>query len=128
MKIAKWMAVCAAAVLAVAGMAEARGKTKVELSGVINLNTATSSQLDQLPGVGEKAAQKIIAHRQKTQFQRPEEIVKVKGFGKKKFEKLKPYLTVSGPTTLKAKRVPANAPTSAQGMSQARSPTANGKR
>jgi competence protein ComEA len=121
MKIGKWMAVCAAAVLMVAGLAEAKGKTKVELSGVINLNTATSSQLDQLPGVGEKAAKKIIDHRQKTAFQRPEEIVKVKGFGKKKFEKLKPYLTVSGPTTLKAKRVPANAPASAEATAQARS-------
>lgn len=116
MNIAKWMAVCAAGLLMVAGAADAKGKTKVELSGVINLNTATSSQLDQLPGVGEKAAKKIIDYRKKTPFQRPEEIVKVKGFGKKKFQKMKPYLTVSGPTTLKAKRVPVNG-----GQAQARS-------
>lgn len=114
----KWMAVCAAALLALASAAEAKGKTRVQLSGVINLNTATSSQLDQLPGVGEKAAKKIIEHRQKTPFNRPEEIVKVKGFGKKKFEKLKPYLTVSGPTTLKAQRVPADS----GGAAQARMP------
>ena len=97
----KWMAVCAAALLALATTAEAKGKTKVQLSGVINLNQATSSQLDQLPGVGEKAAKKIIEHRQKTPFNRPEEIVKVKGFGKKKFDKLKAHLAITGATTIK---------------------------
>lgn len=125
MKMSKWMAVCAAGLLAFAfaATAEAKGKTKMQVSGVLNLNTATSSQLDQLPGVGEKAAKKIIEYRQKTPFNRPEEIVKVKGFGKKKFEKLKPHLTVSGPTTLKATRVPADGP-----PQQARMPAANAKR
>lgn len=107
MKLSKWMAMAAAAVLLLTGAAEAKGKTRVQCSGQINLNTATAAQLDQLPGVGEKAAIKIIEFRKKTPFQRPEEIVKVKGFGKKKFEKLKPYLAVSGPTTLKTQRVPA---------------------
>ena len=35
------------------------------------------------------------------------DLMKVKGFGKKKFEKLKANLTVSGPTTLAVKRVSA---------------------
>ena len=47
----------------------------------------------------------------------------MKGFGKKKFEKLKPHLTVSGPTTLKATRVPNDPP-----KQQARMPNANAKR
>lgn len=93
--------------------AASRKKTPVKISGVLNLNQATVSQLDLLPGVGEKAAKRIIAHREKTPFKRPEELVKVKGFGKKKFDKLKPYLTVSGPTTLAVQR---------EGTAQGRTP------
>ncbi len=90
-----------------AGEANAAGKRRsaVQVNGMINLNQATATQLDLLPGVGEKAAKKIIAFREKTPFKRPEELVKVKGFGKKKFEKLKPYLAVSGPTNLSVTRL-----------------------
>jgi competence protein ComEA len=89
------------------GVAEAR-RNRTQYTGVVNLNEATESELDRLPGVGLKAVQRIIAHREKRPFQRIEELVRVKGFGKKKFQKLKPYLTLTGPTTLKAE--PASAP------------------
>ena len=78
----------------------AKRASKKELSGVINLNQASAQQLDLLPGVGDKAAKRIVEHRAKTPFARPEELVRVKGFGKKKYEKLKAYLRVSGATTL----------------------------
>jgi competence protein ComEA len=78
---------------------------KHEYEGVVNLNTATAQQLDLLPGVGAKAAKRIIDHRTKTPFAKPEDLRQVKGFGKKKFDKLKPYLAVSGATTLKEKKV-----------------------
>ena len=86
--------------------AHAGGKAKTHrvVNGTLNLNSATLSQLDQLPGVGEKAAARIIDYRRKTPFTRPEEIVKVKGFGKKKYEKLKGHLAVSGPTTLTVRK------------------------
>lgn len=79
-------------------------KSQVQLTGTVNLNTATAAQLDLLPGVGVKAAKQIIEHRQKAPFAKVEEIVKVKGFGKKKFDRMKPYLAVSGETTLKAQK------------------------
>ncbi len=85
------------------GVAEA-GKSRARYTGVVNLNEATEAQLDLLPGVGAKAAQSILTHRKKRPFQRIEELVKVKGFGKKKVEKLKPYLTLTGPTTLKVEK------------------------
>jgi competence protein ComEA len=91
------------------GVAEA-GRGRTQYTGVVNLNQATEAELDQLPGVGLKAAQRIIAHREKRPFQRLEELVKVKGFGKKKFEKLKPYLTLTGQTTLKAEKPTASGP------------------
>ena len=71
------------------------------LQGVLNLNTASATQLDTMPGVGPKAAERIIAYRAKTPFTRPEDLIKVKGFGKKKLDKLKGHLAVTGPTTLK---------------------------
>ena len=85
------------------GSAEAAGAKKPgkQVTGVVNLNQATAQQLDLLPGVGAKAAQRILDYRKKTPFTRPEELVKVKGFGKKKFDKLKVHLAVAGPSTLK---------------------------
>jgi competence protein ComEA len=106
----------------VAGAAEAAGKRKaaaVKVSGVVNLNQASAAQLDLLPGVGEKAAKKIVAHREKTPFKRVEELVKVKGFGKKKFEKLKPYLVVAGPTTLAVQKDHLEGPLAPQGRAPA---------
>ncbi len=102
MKTAMAVAAVAAAGLMLlhGGSAQARAQGAAKLSGVANLNQASPSQLDLLPGVGEKAAKKIVAYREKTPFKRVEELVRVKGFGKKKFEKLKPYLSVTGPTTL----------------------------
>jgi competence protein ComEA len=113
MKMAtKAVAVVAVAFLAMSGEAFAakKAKTKLQVSGQVNLNNATKAQLDQLPGVGEKAAARIIEHRTKAPFAKTEELMKVKGFGKKKFEKLKANLTVSGPTTLAVKRVSASGP------------------
>ncbi len=84
----------------------ANAKLRTQYSGLVNLNEATLGQLDLLPGVGPKAAQRIIAWRQKRAFKRVEELVRVKGFGKKQFLKLKPYLTLEGPTTLRVEKVP----------------------
>ncbi len=83
----------------------ANTKTRAQYTGVVNLNEATVAQLDLLPGVGAKAAQRIITWREKRAFKRIEELVRVKGFGKKRFLQLKPYLTLQGATTLKAERV-----------------------
>ena len=70
----------------------------------VNINQASAEQLAYLPRVGAKAAQKVVDYRKaKGPFARPEDLMEVKGFGEKKFEQLRPYLTVSGPTTLDAK-------------------------
>ncbi len=61
----------------------------------INLNTATATELTQLPKISAKAAERIVAYRkQHGGFQRPEDLLSVKGIGEKSFLKLKPYLTV----------------------------------
>ncbi len=65
-----------------------------EPSGPININTAPKSRLMDLPGVGEKTADKIIERRRITPFKRPEDIMEVKGIGEKKFQKMKRWILV----------------------------------
>ncbi|HIU64378.1 MAG TPA: helix-hairpin-helix domain-containing protein [Candidatus Avacidaminococcus intestinavium] len=60
----------------------------------INLNTATSEELQSLPGVGAATAERIIEYRSAHQFKKVEEIMQVKGIGKAKFAKLQAYLEV----------------------------------
>ena len=53
-----------------------------------------------LPGVGPSRAQQIIDYRRQHPFKRPEELTRIRGIGRKTFVKLRPYLALSGPTTL----------------------------
>jgi competence protein ComEA len=94
----------AGALLAARPAQAARRRAVVQYVGRINLNEASVAQLDALPGVGQKAAQKIVAYREKRRFARIEELVKVKGFGKKRFLLLKPHLALEGPTTFRVER------------------------
>lgn len=63
-------------------------------AGLININTASITELDSLPGVGEVTAQRIIEYRQQHSFTRIEDIMQVKGIGEAKFNKMKDRLTV----------------------------------
>jgi competence protein ComEA len=67
--------------------------------GVVNLNDADEAQLEMLPGVGPTKAKRIIEHRRAHPFRRVDELGKVKGFGRKTLARLRPYLTIAGPTT-----------------------------
>ena len=63
--------------------------------GVVNINTADEKALDTLPGVGPATAQKIIEYREtEGAFQSPEDIMKVRGIGKAKYEKMKDKITI----------------------------------
>ncbi len=68
----------------------------------INLNAATIDQLETLPGIGRKTAERIIEYRTKSGgFKRIEDLMNVKGIGEKSFLKLKPLVAVA-PRTDKA--------------------------
>lgn|SRR5690348_3001096 len=70
---------------------------KATPSAPVNLNTATEAQLETLPGIGPKVAQRIIEFRQKNgSFKKAEDLMNVRGIGEKNFLKLKPLVTVSG--------------------------------
>lgn len=66
------------------------------LLGAININTASKDELIRLPGVGEVTAERIIIYREEHgPFTTIEEIQNVKGIGKKKFERIAPYIKVN---------------------------------
>jgi len=65
------------------------GVTSKETSkeGKVNINTATVEELKTLKGVGEKKAEAIIEYRKKNgSFKTKEDLIKVRGIGKKLFE------------------------------------------
>lgn len=62
---------------------------------LINLNTATASDLQKLNGIGEKKAEQIIAYRQeKGSFKSIDELKEVSGIGDKTFAAIKDQLTI----------------------------------
>lgn len=72
--------------------------------GKVNVNTASAEQLAMLPHVGPSVAERIVEHRTKNgQFKSVEDLALVKGIGEKTLAQLKPYVAISGETTLAAK-------------------------
>ena len=62
----------------------------------VNINTATQAQLESLPGVGVKVAERILQYREKNgNFKKIEDLMNVQGIGEKSFLKLKPLLTIT---------------------------------
>lgn len=80
--------------LAAAGARVAKPKSHAP-QHPINLNSATVTELMQLPKIGMKTAERIISFRKEHGgFRRSEELMNVKGIGEKSFQKLQPYLSV----------------------------------
>ena len=69
-------------------------KTNAILDGTkINVNTADAIALQQLPGIGPVLAQRLIAYRDSIgSYADADELLDVKGIGKKKLEKIEKYL------------------------------------
>lgn len=71
------------------------GSPSGEDSTLININTAEVNELTELPGIGPKKAEQIIAHREANgSFQKIENLTDVSGIGEKTFEQLKDKITV----------------------------------
>ena len=62
----------------------------------LDLNTATAAELTELPGIGEKLAERIVAYREANgPFTSVEEIMEVDGIGEGKFADLEGRITVN---------------------------------
>src|SRR5690606_10930439 len=69
-----------------------REKSDRELTGKININTASAEQLVLLPTIGPSKAERIVTWRKKNGgFKRIADILRVKGIGYKTFKRLEPF-------------------------------------
>ncbi len=79
-----------------AAQSSSRSGAKTATVGVVNINSASATDLEALPGIGAKTAARIIEYRQKNgPFKKVEELMNVRGVGEKNFLKLKPQLAIS---------------------------------
>ncbi|QQS07733.1 MAG: helix-hairpin-helix domain-containing protein [Fibrobacterota bacterium] len=63
-----------------------------KILGELNPNEATLAQLQGLPGIGPTIAQRIVDERTDGPFQGPDDLLRVKGIGPSRLEKLRPHL------------------------------------
>ena len=65
-------------------------------SSRVNLNTASVTQLETLPGIGRATAERILEYREKNGgFKKVEDLMNVRGVGEKSFLKLKALVMVT---------------------------------
>lgn len=76
------------------------------LTGVVNLNTATPSELSLLPGIGPAKAEQIVSLRRIQPLLSLEDLKKIGGMGPKRLEALRPHIVFAGPTTAKRSAPP----------------------
>jgi competence protein ComEA len=69
----------------------------------ININTASSEQLQEVPGIGPATAEKILQMRKSYgAFKSVDDLLSIKGIGKKRLDKMRKYLTVGKAAAAKA--------------------------
>lgn len=90
-------------ILAVAGILLMANVAWAGKAPAVNVNTAKAEQLMLLPRIGKVMAQRIIDQRKAEKFKRVEDLEKVKGIGPKSIQNLRPFVRVTGRTTLTKK-------------------------
>ncbi len=102
--------------------AAASAATKKPPLKPININTASSDELQQVPGIGPATAEKILQMRKSYgAFKSVDDLLSIRGIGKKRLEKMRKYLTVSKSASLNKPACPGCAKL---GASQAKAPPA----
>ena len=81
----------------------------------VNINTANSEQLQQVPGIGPATAQKILQMRKSYgPFKSVDDLLAIRGLGQKRLDKMRKYLTVGRVAAQKNTPGTANPATPAQ--------------
>jgi competence protein ComEA len=63
--------------------------------GPVSLNMASATELERLPGIGPKLAQRIVEDRRRNgPYARVEDLDRVKGIGPRTIERLRPHVTI----------------------------------
>jgi comEA protein len=74
------------------------GTTKKPPPKPVNINTATSSELETVPGIGPATAEKILQMRKSYgAFKSVDDLLAIRGIGPKRLDKMRKYLTVGKP-------------------------------
>src|SRR5271168_2689450 len=77
----------------------------------VNLNTATSEQLQQVPGIGPSMADKILQMRKSYgAFKSVDDLLAVRGIGPKRLDKMRKYLVVAKVTAKQQSGAPVTKP------------------
>lgn len=72
--------------------------------GVVNINTATAEELVRIPGIGPARAAAIVQLRERAhRFNHTEDLLRVRGIGRVGFRRMRPYLALTGDTTLSSR-------------------------
>lgn len=88
--------IAATAVVAIAGVAyKLYNAPPAEGSLVVNVNTATEQEIETIPKIGATRAALIIAGRPYTSV---DDLLRVKGIGRKTLDDVRPYIKVAGDT------------------------------
>jgi competence ComEA-like helix-hairpin-helix protein len=85
--------------------------TKKPPARPVNLNSANSAELQQVPGIGPATAEKILQMRKSYgAFKNVDDLLAIRGIGKKRLDKMRKYLAVGKPAA-------SHNPTTAQNLS-----------
>lgn len=83
-----------------------RSEASAQPVNVVNVNTATETQLTYLPGVGDVLAGRIVEWREgvadgkRKTITDLEQLLDVRGFGEARLSRIRSYVVLTGPTTL----------------------------
>jgi len=87
------------ALLLCAGVTSAKKKPPLR---PVNINTAQAAELEQVPGIGPSTAAKIVQMRKSYgAFHSVDDLLAIRGIGRKKLDRMRKYLTVGKPPAAK---------------------------
>lgn len=83
----------------------------------VNINTASSEELQQVPGIGPATAQKILQMRKSYgPFKSVDDLLAIRGLGQKRLDKMRRYLTIGKANSPKTEAPPTQPATSEKGL------------